>query len=495
MPDYTSILRRSISALPDSSPAMREAVYQRARAALARQLTAVDPPLSARDIEAQQQQLEDAVASIEAELAPAEEDDFFFDEPEVEPAPEPVPPPPPPAKTASAPPLVAARVPPPAAMPAAPNFEPLRRDDRVQPKPESVYEDEVEQIPDFLAEAESHPPAGRFNGGVRRDDYDDGDEAYDDEGDAEAQPSRLPALIAIAIVLLVVLGGATLLYSQRETLAGLVGFGGGAEPEIALTDSPGETDNAADSAPAGDPVADVADPNKRPDRLTNGVGQADSVEPEPPAPVAPPEPVEPPAAVAQVPAPAEPPAVVPPPGEPQAGQSLVAQRAIFYEQGSDGSPGQATDGTVAWSQITAQNGSQAVQANVELGEREFRAIVTISRNVDESLPASHLVEIQLVGTSGLGTVERVPALVLKPNEQARGQPLAGAAVPVTEDLFWIALSDDQEQVTRNLALLREGSWFDLPVLFAGGKKALLTFEKGIPGDKVFETVLNSWSEG
>ena len=70
MPDYTSILRRSISALPDAAPDMREAVYQRARAALARQLTAVDPPLSTREIEAQHQQLEDAVALIEAEFAP-----------------------------------------------------------------------------------------------------------------------------------------------------------------------------------------------------------------------------------------------------------------------------------------------------------------------------------------------------------------------------------------------------------------------------------------
>src|SRR5687767_2471793 len=56
MPDYTSILRRSVAALPDPSPGMREAVYQRARAALARQLTAVVPPLSSREIEAQHQE-------------------------------------------------------------------------------------------------------------------------------------------------------------------------------------------------------------------------------------------------------------------------------------------------------------------------------------------------------------------------------------------------------------------------------------------------------
>jgi hypothetical protein len=87
----------------------------------------------------------------------------------------------------------------------------------------------------------------------------------------------------------------------------------------------------------------------------------------------------------------------------------------------------------------------------------------------------------------------VPALVLKQTEQARGQPLAGAAVPVTNELFWIALSNDEDEVARNVQLLREGSWFDIPILFADQTRALITFEKGIPGDKVFETVMASWT--
>ena len=93
MPDYASILRRSVSALPDPSSEMRQAVYQRARAALARQLTAVDPPLSTREIETQHQELEDAVVRLEAEFAPVEEpvsafaetprkDDFLYSSPQ-----------------------------------------------------------------------------------------------------------------------------------------------------------------------------------------------------------------------------------------------------------------------------------------------------------------------------------------------------------------------------------------------------------------------------
>ena len=101
--------------------------------------------------------------------------------------------------------------------------------------------------------------------------------------------------------------------------------------------------------------------------------------------------------------------------------------------------------------------------------------------------------MQFFGSLSDSPIQRVPALVLKQTEQARGQPLAGAAVPVTNELFWIALSNDEEEVARNVQLLREGSWFDIPILFSDQTRALITFEKGIPGDKVFETVMASWT--
>lgn len=67
MPDYLSILLRSIRALPDGGSKLRGAVYQRAQDALLRQLTAVDPPLLQNEIDEQVAQLETAIRNIEAE--------------------------------------------------------------------------------------------------------------------------------------------------------------------------------------------------------------------------------------------------------------------------------------------------------------------------------------------------------------------------------------------------------------------------------------------
>ena len=462
MPDYTSILRRSISALPDASPAMREAVYQRARAALARQLTAVDPPLSTREIESQHQQLEDAVSRIETEFAAAPAETYG---PEAHP---PVPPKPDvPRRDGAA------------------AFAPADRGRTGQAKFEP-------------AEPEAASDRGR--------------DAEYDAADDEEEASPVPFVAVLALVAIVLIGGAALLYAQRDMIAGL--FGSSSETEQAALapapeSEPEPSEPASSAAGAAVPPAAAGAPAKRPDRLTNGDvtegGEPDGLAAADPAALAPAPPVEPlppandPVEQAQLPAPPPPTPVVPSPPPPAtappAGETAGVQRAIYYEQGTDGSPGQASQGTVEWTQVNGPDGEPRVQAVLELPEQGLTATVSISKNSDETLPASHLVEVQFSGAGALGTegVERVPALVLKPNEQARGQPLSGAAVPVTEDLFWIALSSEDEQVQRNLALLREGSWFDLPILFGGGKRALLTFEKGIPGDKVFESVLAGWT--
>ncbi len=454
MPDYASILRRSISALPDSSPEMREAVYQRARAALARQLTAVDPPLSTREIQAQHHELEDAVARLEADYAtepdpPASEpddgarDDGYFysgDQPHAGSA---------------------------LAGPAGVGTFPASEHRR------GSYDD---------------PGARPYEG-----EPDDGDDDYDEEESA----SRTPLLIGLLLVLLVVGGTLAYGYAERDRLFALFDF----------SDAGG---TAATVEPAGAPASGPAEPNatpaagaeKRPDRLANGPEAAPAPASAAPAPAVARQETAP-APAPDAPAPAEPlptEAAGGLAGEQQTaalgqpGESIVEQRAIYYFQGAEGTPGQATNGNVTWAQTTRDSGP-AIQATLKLAEQEVTTTVTIYKNNDPSLPASHLVEVQFSGQIGPTPVQRVPALVIKQTEQARGQPLTGAAVPVTNELFWIALSDDQEEVTRNLQLLREGSWFDIPILFTDGTRALLTFEKGIPGDRVFETALAAWVPG
>jgi len=446
MPDYASILKRSVSALPDSSPEMREAVYQRARAALARQLTAVDPPLSTREIETQHQELEDAVVRIEAEFAPQEEP--------------------------------------------TDGIETLSRDD-------FLYSAPAMRSPEPSVEAEPAAPFSEDEPTAPR--YEDESEEFEEEEDEE-RSSRVLVLVGVLFAALIVIGAGAYLYAERATVLGFL-TPSGEHASVA----------AVDTATSPEPAPAV--PEKKPDRLVNG---SEALPPEAPPPdvgantavVEPPPPAPAPAPVAALEPPAaEAPAVAPPAtaapletglGEDAAasqepsGTSLVEQRAIYYYQGSEGEAGQASQGTTTWAEITKDD-RPAIQATIHVPQPSVTVTVTIYKNYDATLPASHLVEVQFTGKLSESPIQRVPALVLKQTEQARGQPLAGAAVPVTNELFWIALSDDADEVVRNVQLLREGSWFDIPILFGDQTRALITFEKGVPGDKVFETVMASWT--
>ena len=44
----------------------------------------------------------------------------------------------------------------------------------------------------------------------------------------------------------------------------------------------------------------------------------------------------------------------------------------------------------------------------------------------------------------------------------------------------------------HLTLLRGQDWIDVPVVYKTGRRALLTMEKGIPGEKVFDEALKAW---
>lgn len=69
MADYYSLISRAVAALPQQSPNMRQAVYERARKALFSQLRGIQPPVAEADIAAEGRALEEAITRIEIELA------------------------------------------------------------------------------------------------------------------------------------------------------------------------------------------------------------------------------------------------------------------------------------------------------------------------------------------------------------------------------------------------------------------------------------------
>ena len=47
---------------------------------------------------------------------------------------------------------------------------------------------------------------------------------------------------------------------------------------------------------------------------------------------------------------------------------------------------------------------------------------------------------------------------------------------------------------RNLQLLKERSWFDIPLVYNNGRRAILAIEKGTPGERAFKEAFAAWGE-
>ncbi len=179
----------------------------------------------------------------------------------------------------------------------------------------------------------------------------------------------------------------------------------------------------------------------------------------------------------------------------------VAQRVVLYEEDPNDPQGRRFVGSAIWRTETVSPGpglapELAVRADVEIPERRMTMTWSLRRNTDKALPASHTIEIMfnLPADFPGGGVANVPGILMKQSEQARGTPLAGLAVKVTNGFFLIGLSAVDTDLQRNIQLLKERPWFDIPVVYTNGGRAILAMEKGPPGDRAFAEAFAAWEK-
>ena len=184
---------------------------------------------------------------------------------------------------------------------------------------------------------------------------------------------------------------------------------------------------------------------------------------------------------------------------PQRPDAPVAQRAVLYEE-NPAQPQQprASGGRAIWrlDNVNAGQGQPletVVRATVEVPDAGMTLTMLIRRNTEATLPASHTVELTFSGTGGQSrTVRDVGLLQLKNEEGTRGTPVAGVPVPVRDNLFLLGLSNLPSDIERNTDLLTRRSWFDLPLRFTSGQRAILSFEKGPSGEGVLNEAFRLW---
>lgn len=269
----------------------------------------------------------------------------------------------------------------------------------------------------------------------------------DDLDDVYARPPRdYSRIIKVAVILLLIGGVAGAGYWQRNTISSMVAGLGSSTPP-----APQQQAQAPASAP----------------KITDRIGTSGDTGP----------------ASATAPA------------------SAVAQKVVLYDEDTADPQGKRYVGSAIWRTETVSPGpgmapELAIRADVEIPERRLRMTWSLRRNTDKALPASHTIEVMftLPADFDQGGIGNVPGVLMKQNEQARGVPLAGLAVKVTNGYFLIGLSAVEVDVQRNIQLLKERDWFDIPIAYANGKRAIMALEKGLPGTRVFEEAFRAWGQ-
>ncbi len=526
MAEYYAVLSKAVAGLDGNSADARRAVYDKARNALIGQLKAIDPPLPTAEISRQRLELEEAIRRVERETstvpngspvrvagkrserppAPSPQDVFrraiqeaegTGDSQRVERA----------SVAARADDWSIDRPPPPKPapqyLPSQGYIEEKPRADEPRLAPDYDYDWDPKQAPQQTPRAAAVEPVvdsrdwdrdrdrdrmPASNGKVKGEKRGKSPRRADmqDMMDRPVRPSRLPMILLLILIVAMVGGIGAFAYANRVRLAEVISsFDGGGS---ATTTTP-----VADSTPA--PAADTS--GKDTDRLIPGQQGAPASD----------------ARVVGAQQPANDSAAAPntnllpdaTTGQQQAStapadaDSLVAQHATLYEeplsQAAAANGVVAINAAVTWSYVASGPEGPEVVGTIDVPERKLKIKLTVRKNSDQSLPASHVVEVVLdvPGNFPGKGIRDVPRVVLKPAEDARGQPLIGASAKIQDGFFWIALSGEGQDVAANLKLLKDRDWFDLPLLYESGQRAILTFEKGTPGERVFDKAIAAWT--
>jgi hypothetical protein len=176
-----------------------------------------------------------------------------------------------------------------------------------------------------------------------------------------------------------------------------------------------------------------------------------------------------------------------------------AQRAVLYEEDPNNSFGNTYSGAVTWrtepeKEAPDQPSDLAVRADVEIPDLSFKMTMSFRRNLDPALPASHTAELKfdVPRDFGGGSIRSLPGLLLKSAQDARGTPLTANVAKVTDTFFLVGLSSATADRQRNMQLLKDREWFDIPLVLGDGHRAILAIEKQASGRLAFEQAFAVW---
>jgi hypothetical protein len=544
MADYHSLLSRAVANLPSTSPpAKRQAIYDSARKALLTQLRSLRPPLPEGDITREETALDAAIAQVEARFvapdaaheAPAQPESQPGASPPTGPAhvrptapletagsaasgrpaastqgaPAPARPPIQPPRTQSPAAASAAGAGPSAARTAQTGSIPRPPLSATAPKSQPGAGVKSPAAPAVTAKSESSPGATQANlanvvpaakadaaaasaappvvasraegalelAGAPEVPSDFERVASAPRPDSEAQrpvapgsaagASRSWLWLALAVVVGVVISVAVAAIVMRQKPQDLAINPPAAEPQEApLPQAPAKIAERAQPAPANQaPPAAASEPHGEQQPAAQGAAPAGQ------------------AGEAQ-----NSPAALPP---------VAARAAMLIASPDDPQKPVVNLGSTVWSTIPplpGQPATVAVKADADIPDLKMHATMTIRKNTDPTLQATHTIDLKFSFAEGapITGFKDVGLPQMRKVDSTASETLTSVKVKISDVYFLIALAKDEQDTVRNLDLMQTRAWFDFPLLLNDNRIAKIVFQKSPEGEAMLAKAFEAW---
>jgi hypothetical protein len=154
-------------------------------------------------------------------------------------------------------------------------------------------------------------------------------------------------------------------------------------------------------------------------------------------------------------------------------------------------------GSTTWSLIPPapnQPATVAVKAEADIPDLKMHATMTLRKNTDPTLQATHTIDLKFSFAEGapITGFKDVGLPQMRKEDSTAAEALTSVKVKISDTYFLIALAKGESDIARNLDLMQTRSWFDFPLLLNDDRIAKVVFQKSPEGQAMLEKAFDAW---
>ncbi len=176
---------------------------------------------------------------------------------------------------------------------------------------------------------------------------------------------------------------------------------------------------------------------------------------------------------------------------------VAARAAMLIASADDPQKPVVNLGSTVWSTIppvAGQPATVAVKAEADIPDLKMHATMTLRKNTDPTLQATHTIDLKFSFAPGapITGFKDVGLPQMRKLDSTASETLTSVKVKISDDYFLIALANSPQDIARNLDLMKTRAWFDFPLLLNDNRIAKIVFQKSPEGEAMLAKAFEAW---